>query len=100
MTTGQIVAIIGCIVGVITCLIGVATFVSAQLSKAKQDGVMIAKIDQCIKNTEEIKAEAKENNKKIEGTLNQHNEDIARMKEQISNIFHQLDEMKGVNKSA
>lgn len=94
MTTGQIVAVIGCIVGVITCLIGVATFVSAQLSKAKQDGVMIAKIDQCIKNTEEIKKEAKDNNKLVDDTLKLHSEKIVKFEEQISNIFHQLDELK------
>lgn len=98
MTTGSVIGVIGCIVGVVTCLIGVATFVSAQLSKAKQDGIMIAKIDQCIINTEEIKQESKEHNRQVDEALIKHSEEITKMKEQISNIFHQIDEMKGVNK--
>ena len=32
------ISIITCCVGIIGCVIGVATFVSAQLPKAKQDG--------------------------------------------------------------
>ena len=47
--------IVLCIAGIISCLIGVSTFVSAQVTKAKQDGVLIAKIEQCVRNTEEIK---------------------------------------------
>ena len=49
------ISIIGCVVGIIGCVVGVATFVSAQLTKAKQDGVVLAKVDQCVANTEEIK---------------------------------------------
>ena len=33
--------IIGSVVGVVTCIVGVATFTSAQLSKASQDGMLI-----------------------------------------------------------
>ena len=43
------ISIITCVVGIVGCLIGVATFVSAQITKAKQDGMLIAKIDQCVK---------------------------------------------------
>ena len=41
----NILSIIGCVVGIIGCVIGVATFTSAQLSKAKQDGMLISKLD-------------------------------------------------------
>ena len=42
------ISIIGCAVGVIGCVVGVATFISAQITKAKQDGMLISKIDQCV----------------------------------------------------
>lgn len=43
------ISIIGCVIGIIGCVIGVATFVSAMLTKSQQDGIMIAKIDQCVR---------------------------------------------------
>ena len=54
------VTIIGCIVGVVSCIIGVSSFISAQITRAKQDGVIIAKIDQCVSGISEIKKDVKE----------------------------------------
>jgi len=77
------ISLIGCVVGVVGCVIGVATFVSAQLTRAKQDGVLIAKIDQCVKGIEDLKADVKERNDKFDRILDEHSKEIAAMKEQI-----------------
>lgn len=77
------ISLIGCVVGVVGCVIGVATFVSAQLTRAKQDGVLIAKIDQCVKGIEDLKADVKERNDKFDRILDEHSREIAAMKEQI-----------------
>lgn len=82
--------VIGCVVGVVTCIIGVATFVSAQLTKAKQDGVLIAKIDQCVNGIEEIKKDVKEKNEKIDNVIDEHTRDIVKLKTQMRTVFEQL----------
>ena len=47
-----VISVIGCVVGIIGCVVGVSTFVSAQITKAKQDGVQIAKLYQCVNGIE------------------------------------------------
>lgn len=84
------VAIIGCVVGIIGCVIGVATFVSAQITKAKQDGMIIAKIDQCVHGIEEIKADIKEKNKEVDSLIDSHTKDIVELKTQMKNVLEQL----------
>ena len=86
----NVVSIISCIVGVVGCVVGVSTFVSAQLTKAKQDGVLIAKIDQCVKGIEEIKADMKEKNHEIDGIIDQHSKDIVELQTQMKTVFKQL----------
>lgn len=86
----NLIAIIGCVVGVIGCVIGVATFVSAQLTKAKQDGVLVAKIDQCVKGIEDIKRDMKEKNHEIDAVIDQHTKDITELQTQMKSIFKQL----------
>lgn len=63
------ISIIGCAVGVIGCVVGVATFISAQITKAKQDGMLISKIDQCVNGIEEIKKDMKERTEKLMSLL-------------------------------
>lgn len=77
------ISLIGCVVGVVGCVIGVATFVSAQLTRAKQDGVLIAKIDQCVKGIEELKSDVKERNDKFDKIIDEHSRSIASLKEQV-----------------
>lgn len=77
------ISLIGCVVGIIGCVVGVATFVSAQLTRAKQDGVLIAKIDQCVKGIEELKSDVKERNDKFDKVIDEHSRDIASLKEQV-----------------
>lgn len=83
-------ALIGCVVGIIGCVIGVSTFVSAQLTKAKQDGMLIAKIEQCVKNTEEIKSDMKEKNKEFDEIIDCHSKDIVELQTQMKTVFRQL----------
>lgn len=87
MTT---ISLIGCIVGIVGCVIGVATFVSAQLTRAKQDGVQIAKLDQCVRGIEEIKKSMKEKNHEIDAILDEHTRDITELKTQMKSVFKQL----------
>lgn len=85
------ISIITCVVGVIGCVVGVSTFVSAQISKAKQDGVLIAKIDQCVNGIEEIKSDMKEKNKEFDSIIDEHTRKIVRLETQVKNIYEHLD---------
>lgn len=90
------VSIIGCIVGIVGCVIGVATFVSAMMSRSKQDGQMIAKIDYACKGIDEIKADMKDKNKEIDETIAEHSKKLAEHEERIKTLFSELNEMKGI----
>lgn len=87
MTT---IAIIGCVVGIISCVIGVATFVSAVVTKAKQDGMLIAKIDQCVQGIGEIKKDMKEKNHEIDITIDEHTKAITQLQTEMKTVFKQL----------
>lgn len=84
------ISIIGCIVGIIGCAIGVATFTSAQLTKAKQDGVLIEKVDQCVKGIGEIKVDIKERNEKIDTVIDEHSKEIITLKTQMKTVMDKL----------
>lgn len=82
--------IIPIVVGIIGCVIGVATFISAQITKAKQDGMVLAKIEQCVKNTEEIKKEMKEKNKEIDVVIDEHSKEITKLKTEMDIVLKEL----------
>lgn len=84
------ISIITCIVGIIGCVVGVATFVSAQITKAKQDGMLIAKIDQCVNGIEDIKTDMKEKNREIDTVIDEHTRKIVRLETQVKNIYEHL----------
>lgn len=84
------ISIIGCVVGIVGCVIGVATFVSAQMSRAKQDGQLIAKVDQCVKGIEELKVDVKERNEKFNDILDEHSKDITQLKAQMHSVIAKL----------
>lgn len=86
----NIISIVGCIVGIIGCVIGVATFTSAQITKAKQDGMLIAKIDQCVKGIEDIKSDMKEKNKEFDSVIDEHTREIVELQTQMKTVFKQL----------
>lgn len=84
------VSIIGCVVGIIGCVIGVATFVSAQLTRARQDGVLVAKVDQCVKGIDELKSDVKDRNEKFDEIIDQHTKDISELKAQMHTVLNKL----------
>lgn len=84
------ISIVGCIVGIISCVIGVSTFVSAQITKAKQDGMQIAKLDQCVKGIEEIKKTMSDKNHEVDTVLDKHSHDITELQTQMRSLWKQL----------
>lgn len=84
------IAVIGCIVGIVSCVIGASTFVSAQITKAKQDGMLIAKIDQCVRGIEDIKIDMKEKNHEFDNIIDEHTKKIVRLETQIKNVYEHL----------
>lgn len=84
------ISIITCIAGIISCVIGIFTFASAQVTKAKQDGMLLAKLDQCVNGIEEIKKDVKEKNEKFDDIIDEHTRDIVKLKTQMRTVFEQL----------
>ena len=84
------ISLIGCIVGIISCIIGVSTFVSAQITKAKQDGMQIAKLDQCVNGIEEIKKSMKDKNHEIDTVLDEHTKAITELQTQMKSVWKSL----------
>ena len=86
----NVIPVITCVVGIVGCVIGVATFVSAQITRAKQDGMLIAKIDQCVKGIEDIKTDMKEKNREFDAIIDEHTRKIVRLETQVKNIYEHL----------
>lgn len=86
----EAISVIPVVVGIVSCVIGVATFVSAQITKAKQDGVLIEKVNQCVINTEEIRKDIKEKNHEIDAIIDQHSRDIVELKTQMKTVFKHI----------
>lgn len=86
----NVIPVITCAVGIVGCVIGVATFISAQITKAKQDGMLVAKIDQCVSGIEDLKKDVKEKNKELDRIVDEHTRDIVKLKTQMRTVFEQL----------
>lgn len=86
----NVVSIITTVVGIIGCVVGVSTFVSAQITKAKQDGVLIEKVNQCVRNTEEIRNDIKEKNKEFDDVLDEHTRAITKLQTEMVTVFKHL----------
>lgn len=86
----NVVSIITTVVGIIGCVVGVSTFVSAQITKAKQDGVLIEKVNQCVRNTEEIRNDIKEKNKEFDNVLDEHTRAITKLQTEMVTVFKHL----------
>lgn len=84
------ISLITCVVGIIGCVVGVATFISAQITKAKQDGMLVAKLDQCVSNTDQIKMDMKERNKEIDKIIDRHSESIIKLETQMRIVNQKL----------
>lgn len=77
------ISIIMCVVGVIGCVIGIATFISAQITKAKDDGILMAKVDQLVQSLEELKKDTKSRNITTDSILDEHTKDIVDIKARL-----------------
>ena len=86
------IAIITCIVGIIGCLIGVATFTSAQLTKARENGALIEKVDYLVKSFDEQKRELKERHSWTTNLLEEHTRDIINLKARIEHLEKEIAE--------
>ena len=78
------------VVGIIGCVIGVATFSSAQLTKAKQDGMFLAKIDQCVKGIDEIKKDMKDKNTLNDKIIADHSQRLSSVEVRCENLEKNL----------
>jgi len=86
----SVASVVSLAVGIISCTIGVATFVSAQITKARQDGVLIEKVNTCISNTEEIKNDIKEKNREIDSVIDEHTRAITQLQTEMKTVFKHI----------
>ena len=92
------ISIITCCVGIIGCVIGVATFASAQISKAKQDGILMNKVDYLVNSFDEQKKEQKERNKSQDDTIAEHAIAIENLQTRMKNVENEV--FKGNNRAS
>lgn len=83
-------SVIMCIVGVIGCVIGVATYASAQLTKAKDDGILMAKVDQVVIGLKELKEDTKNRNVLMDATIDSHGKEIVELKTRMLNVEKEI----------
>lgn len=86
------ISIIASIVGIISCLIGVATYTSAQLTKARENGALIEKVDYLVKSFDEQKRELKERHTWTTKILDEHTRDITNLKARIEHLEKEIEE--------
>lgn len=86
------ITLIGCAVGIIGCIVGVATFVVASLTRAQENGKLMAKVDYLVVGFDEMKQDTKSHNLAIEKTFDEHTRSItdlnARVKNLEKEVFH------------
>lgn len=86
--------------GVIMCIIGVATFVSAMMARARKDGQLEYKVDQILKEIDEMKRSQElrgDRLEKVENTISTHTEQIKTLFGNYKDVKKQLDEMRVSN---
>ena len=87
------ISIIMCIVGVVGCVIGVATFVSAQITRAKEDGALMTKVDYLVSGFDELKKDTNVRYNTLDSTVHEHTKVIinleARMQTLEKEVFHE-----------
>jgi len=80
------ISLIACIVGVIGCVIGVASYVSAQLVRARENGALMEKVDYLVRSFDEQKKDTKERNTIIDKVIDEHTVAIADMQARVKNL--------------
>lgn len=87
------ISIIMCVIGIVGCVIGVATYASAQMTRAKEDGVLMAKVDHLVSSLDELKKETNKHYSSIEEVQEEHTKDIVDIKARVRNlekeVFHE-----------
>lgn len=86
--------------GVIMCIIGVATFISAMMQRARKDGQLEYKVDQILKEIDEMKRSQElrgDRLEKVENTISTHTEQIKTLFGNYKDVKKQLDEMRVSN---
>ena len=80
------IAIITCVVGIIGLLIGIATYIGALLSKARENGALMEKVDYLVKSFDEQKRELKERHNAVSALLDEHTKDITNIKARLEHL--------------
>ena len=80
------VSIIACVVGIVGCVIGVATFISAQIVRAKEDGRLMEKVDYLVRGFDEQKKDTREKNNSFDQLFSEHTMAIADLKARVKNL--------------
>lgn len=73
---------ISLIIAALACVIGICTFVTGMVTRAKQDGVFMQKIEFCVAGISEIKEALKESGR----TVNEVKKDFAALDKRVSNV--------------
>lgn len=84
------ISLITCAVGIIGCIVGVATFVVGSLTRAKEDGKLLEKVDYLIRSFDELKADTKDHNNSTDEILSEHTKDITDIKARLRNVEKEL----------
>lgn len=88
------ISIITCVVGIIGLLIGIATYIGALLSKAKENGALMEKVDYLVKSFDEQKAELKERHNAVSSILDEHTRDITSLKTRVDHLEREINDGK------
>lgn len=84
------ISLIMCVVGIIGCIIGIATFISAQIVRAKEDGKLMEKVDYLVRGFDELKADSKSRNTMIDDVLDEHTKAITDLQARMNNVEKEL----------
>ena len=84
------ISVITCTVGIIGCVIGVATFVSAQLVRAKEDGKLMEKVDYLVRGFDEQKKDTKERNNNLDSIIDDHTKLLSTLDTKVRNLEREV----------
>lgn len=81
--------------GIIACIIGVLTFIAGMVSRAKNEGVMVQKLNQALDGIEELKTDVKG----VSNTQQHQALAIQAHEEQIKTLFKAVNNTEVTNKA-
>lgn len=87
------ISIIMCVVGVVGCVVGVSTYAATQMTKAKEDGALMAKVDYLVQGLDELKKETNIRYSSIDEVQEEHTKAIVDIRARVRNlekeVFHE-----------